>query len=337
MGFYFRKSINLAKGVRLNLSKSGVSVSLGTKGARFTIGPKGTRTTFSIPNTGIYYTKNYSYKKKEEKENSVSCDEKQLDQYNDYLDNVTKLYKFSYNPIDWQKLSVSKVEYDDSEEIAAEKQYNEIKPNIFMEEGDEIFEKRKQEAYQHFLDVKKQAQEKYQTQNEIVELAKMVVTGDSDSYYQVLSNDETAERLKEYFKDIEFCYIDRYTMAVCVNTDIDRIIPEVKVVKQNNKIIEKTIPTIEYHKISQDYVCSLAIRLAREMFSLLPIDKLVVDCVENDALILSVVFEKDEIENTDFDSLPDASDYIKKYDNHMSFTQTKGFGEVESLLKKLDA
>ena len=163
MGFYFRKSINLAKGVRLNLSKSGVSLSLGTKGARFTIGPKGTRTTFSIPNTGIYYTKNYSYKKKEEKENSVSCDVKQLDQYNDYLDNVTKLYKFSYNPIDWQKLSVSKVEYDDSEEIAAEKQYNEIKPNIFMEEGDDIFEKRKQEAYQHFLDVKKQAQEKYQT------------------------------------------------------------------------------------------------------------------------------------------------------------------------------
>ena len=130
MGFYFRKSINLAKGVRLNLSKSGVSLSLGTKGARFTIGPKGTRTTFSIPNTGIYYTKNYSYKKKEEKENSVSCDEKQLDQYNNYLDNVTKLYKFSYNPIDWQKLSVSKVEYDDSEEIAAEKQYNEIKSNI---------------------------------------------------------------------------------------------------------------------------------------------------------------------------------------------------------------
>ena len=147
MGFYFRKSINLAKGVRLNLSKSGVSVSLGTKGARFTIGPKGTRTTFSIPNTGIYYTKNYSYKKKEEKENSVSCDVKQLDQYNDYLDNVTKLYKFSYNPIDWQKLSVSKVEYDDSEEIAAEKQYNEIKPNIFMEEGDEIFEKKKHQNY----------------------------------------------------------------------------------------------------------------------------------------------------------------------------------------------
>ena len=49
------------------------------------------------------------------------------------------------------------------------------------------------------------------------------------------------------------------------------------------------------------------------------------------------LIEKDEIENTDFDSLPDASDYIKKYDNHMSFTQTKGFGEVESLLKKLDA
>ena len=66
MGFYFRKSINLAKGVRLNLSKSGVSVSLGTKGARFTIGPKGTRTTFSIPNTGIYYTKNYPYKNKKE-------------------------------------------------------------------------------------------------------------------------------------------------------------------------------------------------------------------------------------------------------------------------------
>ncbi len=55
MGFRFRKSVSLGKGVRLNFSKRGMGLSFGSRGARFSIGPGGARSTIGIPGTGISY------------------------------------------------------------------------------------------------------------------------------------------------------------------------------------------------------------------------------------------------------------------------------------------
>lgn len=53
MAIRFRKSIKIAPGIRLNVSKSGVSTSIGGRGATVNIGKKGTRVTASIPGTGL--------------------------------------------------------------------------------------------------------------------------------------------------------------------------------------------------------------------------------------------------------------------------------------------
>ncbi|MDI6680230.1 DUF4236 domain-containing protein [Bacillus wiedmannii] len=63
MGFKFRKSIKVAPGVKVNLSRSGVGVSAGVKGARVSTGPSGTRITTSVPGTGLSYEKRLSNKK----------------------------------------------------------------------------------------------------------------------------------------------------------------------------------------------------------------------------------------------------------------------------------
>lgn len=61
MGFRFRKSIKLAPGVRINLTKKGVSsVSVGKRGATVNISKKGTRGTLGVPGSGLSYS---SYKK----------------------------------------------------------------------------------------------------------------------------------------------------------------------------------------------------------------------------------------------------------------------------------
>ena len=60
MGFRFRKSIKLAPGVRINLTKKGVSsLSVGKRGATVNVGKKGTRGTVGIPGSGLSYS---SYK-----------------------------------------------------------------------------------------------------------------------------------------------------------------------------------------------------------------------------------------------------------------------------------
>ncbi len=53
----FRKSIRLAKGLRLNLSKSGLSLTAGVRGASLNFGPRGTYMNTGIPGTGLYNRK----------------------------------------------------------------------------------------------------------------------------------------------------------------------------------------------------------------------------------------------------------------------------------------
>lgn len=55
MAFRFRKSIKIAPGVRLNLSRSGVSTTLGGRGLSMNVSRRGTRVTAGIPGTGISY------------------------------------------------------------------------------------------------------------------------------------------------------------------------------------------------------------------------------------------------------------------------------------------
>ncbi|NQU80369.1 MAG: DUF4236 domain-containing protein [Bacteroidetes bacterium] len=53
MSSRFQRSIKIAKGVRLNVSKSGLGVSVGPRGAKLSIGPRGVYTSMGIPGTGM--------------------------------------------------------------------------------------------------------------------------------------------------------------------------------------------------------------------------------------------------------------------------------------------
>lgn len=54
VGIFFRKSVKIAPGVRLNFGKRGTSVSIGPRGAKINFSKRGTYVSTSIPGTGIY-------------------------------------------------------------------------------------------------------------------------------------------------------------------------------------------------------------------------------------------------------------------------------------------
>ncbi len=56
MPFRFRKSLKIAPGVRLNLSKGGISTSLGGRGHSLNVGKSSVKSTVGIPGTGLSYT-----------------------------------------------------------------------------------------------------------------------------------------------------------------------------------------------------------------------------------------------------------------------------------------
>lgn len=74
MGFRFRRTLKIAPGVHINLSKSGPSLSLGPRGAKYTIGPRGDRATVGIPGTGLSYTATGSRRQHSEDDGAASDD-----------------------------------------------------------------------------------------------------------------------------------------------------------------------------------------------------------------------------------------------------------------------
>ena len=56
MGLNFRKSIKIAPGIRVNVSKRAIKCFCGWEGARVNVSKKGTRTTVGIPGTGLSYS-----------------------------------------------------------------------------------------------------------------------------------------------------------------------------------------------------------------------------------------------------------------------------------------
>lgn len=71
MGFRFRKSIKIAPGVRINISKKGLSsLSVGRPGATVNINKKGTRTTVGIPGSGLSHSSYSAHNKPSRKTSS---------------------------------------------------------------------------------------------------------------------------------------------------------------------------------------------------------------------------------------------------------------------------
>lgn len=68
MGFRFRRSVRIAPGIRLNLSKSGLSYSFGGRGATVNVSAKGTKATYGVPGTGLSYTTKLPSAKKPRKQ-----------------------------------------------------------------------------------------------------------------------------------------------------------------------------------------------------------------------------------------------------------------------------
>ena len=95
-----------------------------------------------------------------------------------------------------------------------------------------------------------------------------------------------------------------------------------------------------YHSIVQDYVCGCTLRIARETFAFLPVRQVVIRAVDTvvdrcgcrcDAIVLSVVIQRDEVDNIDFDGI-DATNAMERFKCNMIFRKTQGLKAVPKVL-----
>ena len=90
------------------------------------------------------------------------------------------------------------------------------------------------------------------------------------------------------------------------------------------------LPKTDYNELLQDYVCGCAIRVARDLFALLPFRRIIIDAENSGDDILSVEFTRDKMEGIDYSNV-DASDFVCQFLYRMSFTLQGGFSKIVPL------
>lgn len=329
MGLRYRKSISLGKGIKLNLSKSGPSISFGTKGFRQTISATGRMTTsVGIPGTGASYTKTVSAKKllgrlggensekniqAEKRKPRQSLEEKQslVDEFENRISMIRSLHKTSFDAIDWNTI------IRDREAMRTRK---EQKRGIFagitsLFSGQE----KEEEANIESLGL----------------LADQIQSGDFESYIYVLEEMNPFEDLLDYGSDFEVGINEEEKICVEFNIKSEESMPDKMVsLTANNRLSIKDMPKTTYYEILQDYVCSASIRIARDVFAILPIENFLLiakDAKLNTATgnmeeenILMIDFKRRDLENINFDRI-DPSDMIESLDHFMKFKKSSGF------------
>jgi len=357
-----RKSITICKGVRLNLGKKGVGVSFGTKGLRYSINSSGRKTTtVGIPGTGISYSKssgsrNYSSsaystrtqlqgQREQQKQNELQQNRLAVQQYENLVGCIKGVHKECDDYVDWTHINAVEPPFPAMEQgpngKAAIGKVNTFVPNFIEKIFKSLGEKRLERLKNAVVTAIAQDEEDYRDWEALNELSSRILQGDIDAYLKVVDEMKPFDDLLEFGSDFEVGAETRDTLQVEFRVKSGEVVPNyVLSLTQTGKLSRKDMTKTNYYDFVQDYVCSCAIRIARDCFALLPLTHVVIHAVDNcfnpatgypeDVTILSVAFEKDQLSFLNFQAI-DPSEALLNFRHNMKFLKTAGFKPVDRI------
>ncbi|WP_316799058.1 hypothetical protein [Pedobacter frigidisoli] len=135
--------------------------------------------------------------------------------------------------------------------------------------------------------------------------------------------------------------INQHGLTINLSVSSSEIVPDyVLAITTTGKLSNKKMTNSKFNELYQDYVCSAAIRAAREIFALLPIECVYVNTI-SDLLdsstgrikpqpILSCKFIRDNLSRLNFDQI-DCSDAMRNILHNMKFSKNTGFAVIDVL------
>lgn len=129
-------------------------------------------------------------------------------------------------------------------------------------------------------------------------------------------------------------------VLACFLEDEELVPTEELKLTSSSKVSRKEMPAGRYWSLHQDYVCSCALRAARETLAVLPVSRVIVNVSARrmdsatgntgNAIILAVHFTREAMRGINFSSI-DPSDSLKNFNRRMKFKKTGGFEPVDPI------
>lgn len=279
----------------------------------------------------------------------------EVEEYENYIELIQSIHKDVGNDINWSTILKTPSPKDPIKEIKHEaiaiNTNNNYKPSL----TDRLFNKteKKKKILKENIESAKAQDNKIHNKNiqkfnqdlkdweNALNLAKSILEGEEKAYLLAIKEMGSFEEIEQLGSELKIDFINKEFLRVNFQVYENRIIPkEIKILLKSGKLSTKNMPQGQFNEIYQDYVCSAVLRIARELFGLLPINKSIINANgaiinsktghQENVPILSVFINKDALEKINFDYI-DPSDSMENFDCNMKFKKTKGLDPVEEL------
>ena len=175
----------------------------------------------------------------------------------------------------------------------------------------------------------------------IRDIANRILAGDIQAHSEAVDQINPLAEIGDIGSDFKFVAHSSTLVEGELYVHGEDVIPsEVKSILKSGKLSVKNMTKSNYYGLYQDYVCGCVLRVARELYALLPVEMVMVTAFSSllntktgyfeDQPILSLVVPKETLDNLNFDRI-DPSDSMENFVHNMKFAKTKGFSAVEKV------
>jgi hypothetical protein len=264
--------------------------------------------------------------------------------HDDYVEMIATLHCDSAIPWDWQQIATSAAPPPSGENEAAARQVLEsYKPRL----SEQLFggaKVHREELAAAVAKARAQDEATWRARSEewswCQRLARGVLQGDPRAYQTAVNNLRPFEELENIGLQVKV-RIDDPSFAEALVTLRDETVPFTEFKElASGRMSRKDMPKAKHNELVQTHVCSAAIRVAREVFNLVPIACLLVHLGAQRVdpatghpvsdTLLSVEFERARLLNVNFDRIDPVS-AVESFRHAMEFKRTIGLLPIETL------
>lgn len=274
--------------------------------------------------------------------------------YENYIDLLLSVHKECSDLWDWGTIHSSeppiKQAKSHNNEKLAQTKLDKFKPGFFdkmlkrVESKRDKFTRNVEEAKQADDDEYRESmqahKQEYADWDATRELSDRILLGNTKAYLDAIKQTDPFNDISKLGSSLEFKAVSSTLVEVTLHVNSEEIIPsEIKSLLKSGKLSVKQMPKGKFYELYQDYICSCVLRVVRELFALLPIEMVIVNCMGNllnsqtgymeEKPILSVAIPRKTLEGLNFEML-DPSDSMSNFIHQMAFKKTS-FSAVESL------
>ncbi len=279
----------------------------------------------------------------------------EVDLYENHIELIQSMHKDCSERVDWKSIASSlqpqKPENPRAREKRADLKIQNYKPGII----DKIFKteeksrkKLRDKLSESIREDEKEYAERIQAWEKEVEdwkesvsMANRLLSGEGQAKVEVIKELDPFSELSTLGSGLEFNIRVRGIVEATLHVHGREIVPsEIKGLLSSGHLSMKKMPQGRFNEIHQDYVCSCTLRVANELFAILPEDVVIVTAVDEllntktghkeELPILSAYVTRVTLGSLSMNTV-DPSDSMGNFVHNMSFKKNKGFEAVERI------